>query len=145
MTNIDLVGKLRELARIYEENPDVPELYQLTVATEFVFCPTKKEFIAAIRAFGSGKKNSVPGDEYYGLAFVPDAFPNIQIRGVRASICERVVVGKKTIPATKEMVLPATPEREEEIIEWICPESFLATGATGAADVAAASSAPAQS
>jgi hypothetical protein len=42
------------------------------------------------------------------------------ISTMRKTICERVVVGKKVIPARPETVIPASPERTEEEIEWRC-------------------------
>jgi hypothetical protein len=38
----------------------------------------------------------------------------------RETVCERIVTGLKTIPAAPECILPASPERAEEIVEWRC-------------------------
>ena len=38
----------------------------------------------------------------------------------RETVCERIVTGLKTIPAAPECILPASPERTEEIVEWRC-------------------------
>ena len=41
-------------------------------------------------------------------------------------ICEKVVIGKKTIPFSQAYMVQAVPEHEEDIIEWKCPDSFVA-------------------
>ena len=38
----------------------------------------------------------------------------------RETVCERIVIGTEIIPAAPECILPASPERTEEIVEWRC-------------------------
>lgn len=47
----------------------------------------------------------------------------------RETVCERVVVGTKVVPAEPERLVAAVPERTEEVIEWKCP-SLLKAGAS---------------
>ncbi len=56
-------------------------------------------------------------------------FPNgtaIQVWGKKEAVCERVVVGTRTVAAKPQQIIEAIPEREEEIVEWKCPPSFVA-------------------
>lgn len=48
---------------------------------------------------------------------------SIEVNVTRNVICERVVVGKKTVPET---YIPSkfVAEHEEEIVEWRCPEDL---------------------
>ena len=43
-----------------------------------------------------------------------------EITSDRNTVCERIVTGTKTIPARPECILPASPERAVEIVEWRC-------------------------
>lgn len=45
----------------------------------------------------------------------------------RETVCEKVVIGKKVIPAEPERVVAATPEREEDVVEWKCPSLLKAS------------------
>lgn len=38
----------------------------------------------------------------------------------REKVCESRVVGKKTVPFRDAYLIPATPEHEEDVIEWDC-------------------------
>jgi hypothetical protein len=42
------------------------------------------------------------------------------ITSLRETVCERVVVGKKLIPARAEQVIPATTESLVDEVEWRC-------------------------
>jgi hypothetical protein len=45
---------------------------------------------------------------------------HFKVTSERVTVCERIVTGLKTIPAAPECILPASPERTEEIVEWRC-------------------------
>lgn len=44
----------------------------------------------------------------------------------RESVCEKVVVGTKIVPAEPERIIAAVPERVEEVVEWRCPSLLKA-------------------
>lgn len=44
----------------------------------------------------------------------------------RESVCEKVVVGTKVVPAEPERIIAAVPERVEEVVEWRCPSLLKA-------------------
>ena len=52
------------------------------------------------------------------LQFGP--FVRFDITSLRETVCERVVVGKKVIPARAEQVIPAAPESSVDEVEWRC-------------------------
>ncbi len=43
----------------------------------------------------------------------------------RDEVCRKIVIGTKIEPATEERLIPAQPEREVPVEEWICDESIL--------------------
>jgi hypothetical protein len=61
----------------------------------------------------------------------------------RETVCERVVLGTKYVPAEPEKVIAAQPAREEDVIEWKCP-SLLKAGASVSMDATPALEAPQQ-
>jgi hypothetical protein len=61
----------------------------------------------------------------------------------RNTVCERVVVGTKYVPAEPKQIIEAQPAREEDVIEWKCP-SLLKAGASVSMDATAALEAPQQ-
>lgn len=118
MTNQEYAEGLRELARIYDENPLMPQ----PSGDFYIFCHGARElFTHAIRAFGAGdKRQSLSGEE---LIFKPtDIILPVQIWVHKEVVCTRRVVGERTVP---ELIIPASPERvvpehKEEIVEWDC-------------------------
>jgi hypothetical protein len=127
MTNLELAGALRHLADIYEKNSDLPQLYEVRNANMCIFCSSPEEWYQAIQVFGAGSKD----DSAEWLVYTPNRLPFVKIHGYKRNICERVVVGTKTVPAfcVPEQLFPA---RVEEIVEYRCrpftepPEGVLA-------------------
>ena len=122
LTDAELADQLEALAKLYRANPELPPLYHLGyVGTEVVYCMTKADFSAAVKAFGPGEKSH---DEEW-LTYQPSAFPTVMVRGYKPNICVRGQTGSKRVP---EQTIPAQPAREETVIpehdepvyEWIC-------------------------
>ena len=67
-----------------------------------------------------GKVEKLYSDEFAWIRL--DFGPHVQlaISTMRKTICERVVVGKKVIPAQPERTIAATPEQTVEEVEWRC-------------------------
>jgi hypothetical protein len=129
LTNRQFAAVLRRIATVYEQSPDIPKLYNLTNGAEFVFCHSKESFAAAVKAFGPGRKDADAED----LLYFPELTRGtaIRINGFKSNMCERVKVGTKVIPAKEQLVIPehvipATPERTEDVYEWKC-SPFLET------------------
>lgn len=118
MTNVEFSQMLRNLADIYEAQPELPQLHSLRegIGSEFIFCHTKEVFANAVRAFGAGAKDA----DADGLIFRPEGFPMLKIYGFKSNLCERVQIGTQVIPATEEQIIPAQPEREVPVYEWHC-------------------------
>lgn len=128
MNNLELATQLRELAELYEHNPDMGQMYHLGGSVELIFCHDIKTFTATVRALGAGEKDS--DDEW--VIFKPKKFPNVHVYGSHAGVCIQVKKGEKVVPAQEaqvipaqpEKIVPALPERREEVFEWVCP-SFM--------------------
>lgn len=108
---------LRELALFLMWHPEV----KLPSTTEInIFGATQAELIAGARAFGQSEK--IYSNDYFTLR---KAFPggiHLDFFCDRAKVCERRVVGQRTVP---EHVIPAqaetvVPEHVEDIVEWDC-------------------------
>lgn len=72
------------------------------------------------RRAGSLEKQYSENGEFIWLRHQFGPYVRFTIATKRSVICERIVTGTKIVPATKEIVLPATPERTEEVVEWRC-------------------------
>lgn len=120
MTNSEYASALRRIADIYDANPWINQPYEGISMAMSVYCHSKSEMAAAVKAFGTGKKS----DGHSTVDFEPDITKPIllKIQGFKSDCCERVVVGVKEVPeqvypATKKYVVPA---HTEEIVEWRC-------------------------
>lgn len=49
-------------------------------------------------------------------------FVSLEFSVSRETVCERRVIGKKTVPAQ----VHSSPERVEDVVEWICVDPILA-------------------
>jgi hypothetical protein len=67
-----------------------------------------------------GKVEKLYGDEFAWIRLQFGKFVRLDISTLRKTICERVIVGKKLVPAQPERVLPATPETTVDEVEWRC-------------------------
>lgn len=76
-------------------------------------CAVMGSFEKLRSEYSTGAKATLPSGAY------------VEVSASRSVVCTRRVVGTKTIPAQEERI-EATPEQEVEIVEWECPESFIA-------------------
>lgn len=131
MTNVEYANSLRLIADFFASHPEIPIPHD---ATPFnYFSANSKESIARlVRALGACEKRY---DAAFAGSFeIHKTFGTITFRAIadRDRVCERVVVGKKTVPETVIPAKPMEPERviaahEEDVIEWRCEESILAS------------------
>lgn len=113
MMRDETIQGLRALADFLAEHPDVP----LPSLTLNAFVDTKAEIAAIARVAPWGKNHN--GDWF----FLTRSFAGtvrLDINVPRGQVCERVVIGQRTVPA-----------HEEDIVEWKCDESLLADAAEG--------------
>lgn len=83
----------------------------------------KKEDFSLFSKLIGGFKKSVT-DSFLSFEKEGSSF-SMMVHGSRENICERVKIGTKIIPAKEEEIIPAEPEKEEDVYEWKCPESFI--------------------
>ena len=117
--NQQLIDGLRACAAFLENHPSFPQ----PLATRLdVFTYSKDEFQALVRELGGFAQKRAMGDLY----FITRDFGGIalDINISRGELCERIVA-TRIVPAEPEIVIAAKPEREEEVVEWKCPEGIL--------------------
>lgn len=108
----DYIADLRQIADWLEQHPNVP--LPNTMALNCLMM-RREDFGPASR--GSGPWEKAATESFFVLRHKFQVM-SVDLYAYRGKVCERVVVGKK--------VIPAQPEREEDIVEWHCPESILA-------------------
>jgi|GEM_PF-5564423 len=133
MTKQEYVKSLRELADFLESKPlpddwaaylrsEIKENYSAPVHRFRVL--DKKTFGRIVAALGSFEKSTTDYDIQAKVSLPNGAAIIVEI--ARKEICEKIVTGKKKVPFTPAYFINATPEHEKEIIEWKCPDSFIA-------------------
>jgi len=132
MTKTEHIQALRDLANFLEQR-DFPENWidkdrtygynRYPPVSLYLFTKDKQLFGQCMKAIGTCTKNATEG--YLEIRRVEPTF-SIEINANRSQVCEKVIVGKKVIPSKPEEIIPAEPEKEVDIVEWKCPESFLA-------------------
>ena len=121
--NQAFIDGLRELADFLEANPQNRQLWDHQVF--HFFAQSKEEFAQALRDLSPCSKED---DGSFVEAIRSFGPVRVVVNLNHDKGCERIVIGTKVLPAEPEktVVIPAKPERVEEIVEWKCPESFLA-------------------
>ena len=116
----EFIQGLRDLADLYENQPGLQLPHEQTIN---VFCDSAEEFTEQARALGSVQKRD--DGRYFTLRRTFGGVINFDLFTERDLVCERIVTGQRVIPATEAKLVPAEPERIEDIIEWRCPDSVL--------------------
>ena len=114
------VAQLRRLADLVEANPTMscPYFGVAVISCENI---EKMRFIA--KTIGGKWDKSADATTFDLNQKICDGL-RIILFASRKDVCKRIVTGTRVIPATtlparEEIVIPA---REEEVVEWICPE-----------------------
>lgn len=133
MKKAEYINALRELAD-YIEARDFPDTIQgycgesdtFDKPSVRIYVKNKTDFGRLCAAMGSFEKKR---DSYStGAETVLTSGVVVGVTASREVVCKKIVVGTRTIEAKPEEIIPAEPEHEEEIVEWECPESFVALG-----------------
>ena len=113
-----MVKDLRAMADFLEQKEFTGRFGEVPV---YIFCDSKEIFSKNVAAMGSFAKSA---DSWINAT---KRFGNVklEVTAERSVVCEKVKVGEKIIPATEEQIIPAKPERKEDIYEYKCPESFI--------------------
>ena len=133
MTKQEYVKSLRELADFLESKPlpDDWAAYLRSEIKENYSAPAhlfrvsdKKTFGKIVATLGSFEKSTTDYDVRVEVTLPNGAIIIVVIE--HKEICEKIVTGKKKVPFTPARLIDAIPEYEEEIVEWKCPDSFVA-------------------
>lgn len=123
---LERIAQLRLLADFHESCPDLPVPYLSDV---ILIAQDAAQMAALIKAVGKKMdkmEDYHEGDTYMRFRYrVPGTRINVRIIIEKEKTCERVLKEVKIIPAVEEHVVPAQPERREEVYEWRCPKSIL--------------------
>lgn len=118
---------LRQMADFLEAHPAVP-LPSVHQPVYIWGADAQRQLAAAALALGDAEKEA--DASFFSLVrrFGPIVYT---VKAYRENVCERVVVGTKTITTQvpPEGVEMLTVTREEDVVEWRCPPSILAFGA----------------
>lgn len=123
MTHAEYANALRAVADFYEGHEEIP-LPGTSMQNSSCDLDNKHTYALVAKALGSFEKNY--SDQFITISKNIGGI-NLQFTAYRHVVCERVVVGTKTVPA---QVIPErfVEEHDEEIVEWKCG-SILSTEA----------------
>lgn len=131
--NAELVAGLRQLCEFIEANDDFEFVTGEDAQVLFSWRewhvrgkkPEQRRAMIADLARRLGKSEKQYADSFFWLRhdFAPGV--RFEVTAMREVVCERVVTGTRIEPARPEITLPATEEKEVEIVEWRC-EPILA-------------------
>lgn len=116
---IAFIQGLRDFADFLEAHPSVDMPIYTTIT---VFAKDREALARQARA---AKWEKEYGGDWFNLRriFCDDLHFDVSIK--RDQVCRKVVVGTKIVEATDEQIIPAKPEHEVPVEEWICEESIL--------------------
>lgn len=116
---------LRRLVATLEANPNLKAPY---LGCAVLPCESLEEMRELVRAYG-GMWHKEKDDADFQIRQALSDVGSILLYASHEKVCKRVVTGKRTLPAEVIPARPETtlPEREEDIVEWICPDSVLGT------------------
>ena len=111
-TRTAAIAGLRQLAYFLEHNPAIP------MPSNRLLARVNREQLALLARNGGWRK------EYMGDFFsLVKEFPGgleLDLYTDRVEVCRKIVTGTRVVPAQ-----PATPERTEDVEEWVCKDSLL--------------------
>lgn len=129
MTKNEYVAALRELAD-FVESRDFPDTwkgiyvdYTFNAPKLYVSVAAKEDFGRFAAALGSFEK--IRTEYSTGMSRTLPLQANITITADREVVCTKIITGIRVLPAEPERIVEALPERTEDIVKWVCPESFV--------------------
>jgi hypothetical protein len=121
MTHAEFVESLRALADFYEAHPTLPPAYSMSGTDISIFAQGKEE-LAGISEVFYPKAEIKSCETFFRLFYTEKlgAF-TLQALDYHSQVCERKVVGHRTVK--KQVATGYTEvEEREEVVEWHCPE-----------------------
>lgn len=122
MTGKEAAANYRALAELAERVPHGPYVGSTDM---IIVAHTSEEVAQTVKAIGGKWQKDNNENNMLIIQTVTDT-ADIRLVINHAHICERVKTGTLLVPAQPERTLPATPQHEEDVYEWKCPESILA-------------------
>jgi hypothetical protein len=127
--NESLKQGLRDLLAFIKANDDFnfeackhPNLVELDFPTwwlEKCDAATQKSVLTdLVKRLGHAKKDYTEGFVNIDRRFGDHV--RLHISAERQTVCERIVVGQRIVPAHDEYTVPAEPEKTVDIVEWKC-------------------------
>lgn len=119
----EAIQSLRDLATHLETHPglDLPDFSRM-----FVFCSDKEGFARNVRALGKGEKSSTKNYINVTRDF---GTITVEVTAPHRAVCEKVSLGTRRV--VKSVPTFHDEEVEEEVFEWVCPESVLSGSPVG--------------
>jgi hypothetical protein len=116
---------LRALAGFLDFHPELQQYLAIGSKTEvLLFPPDKPSAMASVaRMMGTCDKKYV--DTLFSLTKDFGGGATMRAFFSREAVCVKKVIGQKLVPAEPEVLIPAKPERLEDIVEWECSEPSL--------------------
>lgn len=122
--------KLRKLADWMDRHPDFPDPYNTPMAA--IWVDTSEEFGRVCRTMGEFKKAGYSGTieaSYTELEHPNEKYSDriFRVEVNHSGSCTQVpVLNDDGTPKTRKIRKPvAFEEVEEEVTDWVCPQSFL--------------------
>lgn len=125
--NETLKQGLRDLLAFVESNDDFdfemkrPDLVVMQISSWYLHRSKseQKAYVCDLaRRVGTAEKQY--GDEFFHLNHSFGPLVQLQVASKRDVVCERVVVGQKTIPAHGGYTIPPAEEQIVDVVEWKC-------------------------
>lgn len=118
----ELAAQLRELA---DEVEAMPDNVWLSVDNRVRIPCSSVEEMASMRRSIGGKFDKLSDENYYKLRRTTPSGAEIDIYGTHVNICERKVVGTRTIEVF-DIDYTTVPKKmvQEDVYEWVCPETL---------------------
>jgi len=121
---------LLDAASFFQTNPEIATPSSLIINQ---WVESKDAMAVYARVAGGWQKEY--WDTNFALRRVFSGGVVFDVNIQRDQVCKQVVTGKKVIPAEPAKLIPASPEREVDVTEWVCDEGSLLApepAATGA-------------
>lgn len=131
----EAIAGLRALADFFEQHP---ELADMAHTTHVNIWPPKEEFVNVVRQLGLVTKHA--GEALFWVRKTFSRMVILDCNAEREEVCQKVLKERRVIPAKPEeyvpgKVVPAEPERVEEVFAWECPDSIFAKAKADAAEM----------
>ena len=111
---------LLDAADFFAKNPDIDTPSSLTINQ---WLSSRDEMAKYARVKGGWKKEYWDTNFALRREFSGGVVFDVNIS--RNEVCRQVVVGKKTVAAEPAKLIPASPEREIDVTEWVCDDASL--------------------